>query len=135
MPPHDTGTWMWAQACEMLERAERLHRQFFQLGRSQAGRTTWEPPCDIFETECELWILAALPGVGPGDLQVTIEGGALTVTGERPLPVDLRGATVHRLEIPHGHFERRIALPPGRVEIGRRELLNGCLFLSLRKLG
>jgi hypothetical protein len=38
------------------------------------------------------------------------------------------------LEIPHGHFERRIELPPARFEISGRHLANGCLKLQLRKL-
>jgi len=41
---------------------------------------------------------------------------------------------VHRLEIPHGRFERRVALPPGSYEVERKELVNGCLLLGLKKL-
>ena len=50
---------MWTDACAQIGRAERLHRQFFHPG-SAAG---WEPPIDVFETDEELWIMAALPGV------------------------------------------------------------------------
>ena len=42
--------------------------------------------------------------------------------------------TIHRLEMPHGCFERRIGLPPGRYELGRSDLADGCLTLTLRKL-
>jgi HSP20 family molecular chaperone IbpA len=41
---------------------------------------------------------------------------------------------IHRLELPYGRFERRIELPPGRYEVVQRELIDGCLTLSLRKL-
>jgi len=38
---------------------------------------------------------------------------------------------IHRVEIPHGRFERRIRLPDARWEVGRSTLVNGCLLLSL----
>jgi hypothetical protein len=46
----------------------------------------------------------------------------------------MRNARIHRLEIPHGHFERRIELPPNRFEMSSRHLANGCLMLQLHKL-
>jgi HSP20 family molecular chaperone IbpA len=125
---------MWAEACELLERAERLHRQFFQP-RAGAGRgPCWEPPVDVLETDAELCILVALPGVGAEQLQVVVDGRTLAVVGERPMPGRGRPGVIRRLEIPYGHFERRIELPPGRFEIARRELADGCLVLGLRKL-
>ena len=60
--------------------------------------------------------------------------GVLSIAGERPLPLPRGAGTIHRLEIPHGRFERRLGLPPGRYELGRRDLLDGCLTLTLRKL-
>ncbi len=129
-------SWMWAEACELLERADRMQRRFFEpVARPRALCPTWEPPMDVFETDSELWILAALPGVEPDRLQVVVDQGVLVVAGERPVPEQFRDAAVHRLELPYGHFERRVSLPPGRYEIGRRDLINGCLTLSLRKLG
>lgn len=134
MSSRDSRIWMWAEACELLERAERMHRQFFQLGVSPARRVMWEPPVDVFETEREIWIQVALPGVSPAQLSVAVDGGTLIVAGDRPIPVESRRATLHRLEIPHGRFERRIELPPGRFEFEQQELVDGCLLLKLRKL-
>jgi HSP20 family molecular chaperone IbpA len=130
MPTRDPAVWMWAEACELLDRAERLQRQFFRPARAAA----WEPPADVFETEQDLLILVALPGVAPDRLEVGIVDGAVIVVGERPLPAEAR-AVIRRLEIPHGRFERRIALPAGRYEVAQRELANGCLVLRLRKSG
>ncbi len=134
MPPRDLQVWMWAEACEALARAERLHRQFFRVGPS-AEQAVWEPPIDIFETRTELWIVAALPGVDAPQVEIGVEDGVLVVAGERPAPALQRAAGIHRLEIPQGRFERRIALPPGRFELVRRDLAQGCLTLALRKLG
>ena len=134
MTLRDPQDWMWAEACELLERAERLHRQFFQLGSRPTHRPTWQPPADILETEGEVLILVALPGVAPADIAVLIDQTGLTVTGERHISVGSSGALIHRLEIPHGHFERHIALDIRRLELSRQEAFNGCLFLSFRKL-
>jgi HSP20 family molecular chaperone IbpA len=120
---------MWAEACEILDRAEHLRRQFYQPSRV----ASWEPPVDVFETERDLWILVALPGVGAAELRIAVSEGVVMVAGERRLPVQAR-AVIHRLEIPHGSFERRIKLPAGRYEMDRRELADGCLVLGLRKL-
>jgi HSP20 family protein len=134
MRSRDPRIWMWAEACELLEEAERLHRQFFVPARSPTTGPTWEPPADVLETEQELSIQVALPGVGPDQLKVVIDGGTLTVTGVRPMPGQSRNTVIRRLEIPYGRFERHIELPSGRFEIGRRELADGCLLLTLRKL-
>jgi HSP20 family molecular chaperone IbpA len=131
MPIRQLEGLMWAQAWERIERAQRLHRQFFH--RSHAA-PCWEAPCDIFETEEALTILIALPGVELDRVEVTLSAGVLIVRGERPLPPELASARIHRLEIPHGRFERRIELPPARVEISGRHLANGCLMLQLHKL-
>jgi HSP20 family protein len=126
--------WMWAEACEMLDRADRLHRQFFQVVPSHQKGPSWEPPVDLYETADEIGILVALPGVEPANVQVVIEDGMLIVTGVRAVPAADRTAVIRRLEIPHGRFERRIELASGRYELRRRDLVNGCLLLTLRKL-
>jgi HSP20 family molecular chaperone IbpA len=122
---------MWAEACEAIERAQRLHRQFFH--RSHA-MPYWEAPCDVFETDRTLTIVIALPGVEPDAIEVSLSAGVLIVGGKRPLPRELEQARIHRMEIPHGHFERRIELPPIRFEMSRRQFANGCLTVQLRKL-
>ncbi|HJU20229.1 MAG TPA: Hsp20/alpha crystallin family protein [Stellaceae bacterium] len=131
MPKRQIETLMWAEACEAMERAQRLHRQFFHRGY---GTPHWEAPCDIFETHDSLTILIALPGVEPDRITVTLSAGVVVVSGERPLPPELTDARIHRLELPHGIFERRIELPPARFEISGRHLANGCLMLKLHKM-
>jgi HSP20 family protein len=135
MRTRDPTGWMWEEACEMLERAERMQRQFFQVRAEIRSGPTWEPPVDIVETDRELSIVVALPGVRPADMDVLVEGGMLVVRGARALPSIPDGAAIHRLEIPHGHFERRIVLQAGRLELARREVTDGCLLLGFTKLG
>ena len=129
----DPRRWMWAEACAMIEQAEQMHRQFFQPGLTAQPRASWEPPVDIFESEHDLLIVVALPGVESQDIEISSEPETLLVTGVRRLPAVARGMAVQRLEIPHGRFERRIRLPAARWELGRSTLANGCLLLTLTR--
>lgn len=124
-------TWMWAEACEMLEQAQRLQRQFFQFGRAVEAEPRWEPPVDIVAQELGVEITVALPGVAPEHVQVSFAQDALHVTARRALPMNQHTRQIHRLEIPYGRFERRIPLPAGRYEVVEQVCVNGCLVLKL----
>jgi HSP20 family molecular chaperone IbpA len=100
--------WMWSEACEMLARADRLHRELFRPLRSGARAPAWEPPVDILETEREVLVLAALPGVKADEVEASIENGDLRISGTRVLPGALRTAVIHRLELPRP-LQRRAA--------------------------
>ncbi|MGH8176278.1 MAG: Hsp20/alpha crystallin family protein [Steroidobacter sp.] len=128
--PH---SWMWAEACEMLEQAQRLQRQFFRFGHAAQAQPRWEPPADIVAYGHEVQVTIALPGVSPEHVQVRIEEGQLSVGAIRPLPINEHTSAVHRLEIPYGRFERRVALPAGRYELVEQGCVNGCLLLRLTK--
>jgi HSP20 family protein len=135
MSTRNPSDWMWTQAIELLEQAERMHRQFFRLTASQPARPTWEPPVDVLEDDDGIVIVVALPGVPADRIEVTREAGVLVVRAERPLPLAGTCSAVRHLEIPYGQFERRIALAEMQLEPGKRELVNGCLILRLRKTG
>jgi HSP20 family molecular chaperone IbpA len=126
---------MWSEACEMLARAERMHRELFRPSTAQARLPAWEPPVDILETELEVLVLVALPGVNSDDAQALIEDGDLVIAGTRVLPEQLRTATIHRLELPQGRFYRRLRLPPGRYTTVRRTAGAGLLVITLQKAG
>ena len=132
MATDDRMIWMWSEAMAMFSRAERLRGGSVAQGRT-AGGATWEPPVDMLETETEVLVLVALPGVREEDASAAIEGGALVVRGRRGFPPHLRAAFVHRLELPRGAFERRIPLPAGRYGAIGRTVRDGCLIVSLRK--
>jgi HSP20 family protein len=132
MKTNRSGTWMWGQALEMLENAERLQRQFFQPGAGRGG--CWEPPVDVYQSGDDLWIFVAMPGVPQEGVEVLIDGTTLIVRGERPLPAFAHGAVIHRLEMPYGPFERRIGLPTGRYQLLQRTFDAGCLVLGVRPL-
>ncbi len=123
--------WMWVEACEVLDRAERLQRQFLRYMGPGGDAAVWEPPVDIQETADGLILLFALPGVLPEEIDVKLEPGELTVSAMRPLRLAHPDAVIRRLEIPHGRFVRRIALAGTPVQIGETRYVNGCLEVRL----
>ncbi|MDB5384292.1 MAG: hypothetical protein JWO26_3924 [Rhodospirillales bacterium] len=131
----DAAFWMWAEACERLASAERLRHRIFEPQRAGPSRLpVWQPPVDVLETEHEVLVIVALPGVPSGAVEAGIVDGALIVSGLRVLPPELRSAAIHRLELPQGRFERRIPLPPGRYSTPvRHSLTDGCLTVRLAK--
>jgi len=133
MSQRNPADWMWSQAIELLEQAERMHRQFFRLATSSRARPTWEPPADVFEDEDGIVIMVALPGVPPDRVEVTHEPGMLVVRAERRLPLSGACNAVRQLEIPYGYFERRIPLGQLKLDSATREVVDGCLVLRLRK--
>jgi HSP20 family protein len=128
------NNWMWSEACEMLARAERMHRELFRPARANR-LPAWEPPVDVLETERDVLVFVALPGVDPKQVEAAIDGADLLVAGSRVLPAALRTSVIHRLELPQGRFERRVRLPAGRYASVRQAVTNGCLLITLEKVG
>ncbi len=131
MTTDDRMNWMWSEAMAIFSRAERLREA--PPARRTARSATWEPAVDIFETDAEVLVSVAVPGVRDEDVEAEIEDDALVVRGRRGFPPHLRAAFVHRLELPRGAFERRIALPAGRYDAVGRVFRDGCLIVNLRK--
>jgi HSP20 family protein len=134
MSRKDPVNWMLSEAIDSLARAERMRQQFFRLQSAAGSReSSWEPPIDVLETDEEILIFVALPGVDPEQVEAVIDSGTLIISGYRVLPAELRNARIHRLELPQGRFERRLVLPVGRYAVSRIAV-NGCIVLRLSKL-
>ena len=116
----------------MLERAERLQRQFFQH-----AAVAWEPPVDIVESAEHVRVQVALPGVQAGSITVTVDPGGMSIAAARAFPCSGDTLNVHRIEIPYGRFERQIALPLGDpyapLELVDKQLVDGVLTLTFKK--
>ncbi|WP_353476433.1 Hsp20/alpha crystallin family protein (plasmid) [Salipiger sp. H15] len=120
---------MLADALHRLGRLDQLRQVAFGLGQPM----TWEPPLDLIETATELVAYVVLPGVDPASVEIEVAGGTLTLRGLRARPSELGAASILRLELPWGRFERRVVIPdmPYRVT---RETAPGCLVVRLAKL-
>ncbi len=125
--------WMWSQACELLERAERLQRQFVRYVGPGGDVAIWEPPVDVQEVDGQVLLQFALPGVEPDQINVSLEAGALTVIASRPVRLAERNALIRRLEIPHGRFVRRIPITGAPMRIVESFYVNGCLEVRLAR--
>jgi HSP20 family protein len=141
MAPSDWDILFWRQASDLLQQAERIHKNFLQLAagvqyRSFHRRSSlWTPPVNVIETEDSLWVMSAIPGVAADRVDVRLEGRELVITGERPLPPCCQDGELKIWEIPLGRFERRLTVIEGRnpLTVAEVSLHNGLLIIELRK--
>jgi len=94
-------------------------------------------PIDAYVTEDDIVILAAIPGVIAGDIEISIEKNTVTLKGEVPSVVKsdhARGATWYLHELPSGSFHRSLTLP-FEVDASKAEATfdSGVLRLTLPK--
>ena len=98
-----------------------LHREFLkELNKSFDGATQddssaatadWAPAVDIEEYADKFVLQADVPGVDPKSIEVTLEKGVLTLTGNREQAAEQTGVERVRRERATGRFHRRFALP------------------------
>lgn len=133
MSSSEPRLWMWSDACELLERAQRMRSRFFEPVISPGEQSSWAPPLDIYETDDEIWVLSALPGVVASDIRISLVNDVLILTAQRALPRLARHAVMRRMEIPHGQFERRIQLSTPGLTVDTWEFTDGCVCIRLDK--
>jgi HSP20 family molecular chaperone IbpA len=126
------SSWMWAEACALLEEAERKHRRFFDL-IATSNRPVWEPPTDIFADGAHVHVVVAVPGARVDQVTVQLGPSGLQIDATVSPPSLGSAANIVRLEIPYGRMRRRIELPPGRYVLSERRLDHGYLQLQLTR--
>jgi HSP20 family protein len=93
---------------------------------------TYALPVDVYSTENELVIEASVPGLEPGDVEITIEGETLTIKGERRAP--LENVDYHIQERRYGFFARTLTLNlPVESEDAEAVFEKGVLTLTIPK--
>ena len=86
-------------------------RPAFHSGNGQARMPL---PLDIYSTNEEVVIIAAVPGIDPSTIDVTVDKDTVTLSGSTPdaaTSTDGSEATWHLHELPRGTFSRSITLP------------------------
>ena len=97
-------------------------------------RFEWAPSADISETEKEYLIRAELPGVKKEDVKVTVDGGMITIEGERKQQKEEKDEKFHRIESLYGNFMRSFSLPEDvNVDAIRCEDKDGVLTVHIPK--
>jgi len=112
----------WAQT----EEDSWLTRPWFEEG-------LWGPAVDMYETEDQVVVKAALPGIKPEDIDVKIVGNSLSIKGEVKQEQEHKGRQYIRRERRYGSFSRVISIPDVDADKVTAEFENGVLTLKLPK--
>jgi HSP20 family protein len=103
---------------QLQERINRVFTDAHVRSGEDALMTSgnWVPPVDIYQNgDHELVLKAELPEVSREDIDITVDNGTLTITGEKKFPGDVNDVKeeqCHRVERRYGKFSRSFALPP-----------------------
>jgi len=102
--------------------------------RRETSAAGFWPQVDVTETDKEIKVCAEIPGVDPKDIDVSVEDGRLTITGEKKYEREQNEKDQYRMERSYGAFERTIALPAEVDESkAKAEFKKGVLRLTLPK--
>ena len=111
----------------------RFERFAFPAPKNPAG--DWIPAVDIFEKQDRFVVRADIPGVNPADIDVNMDAGILSVSGERHAEDRSDVDGVSRYERATGRFSRRFTLPESADADGvKASSANGILEISIPKL-
>lgn len=117
----------------LQQRMDRIYQDTFSPGLAQWHAGVY-PLVNITEDHDYIYVRAELPGVKPGDLEITIHQGNLILRGERKIPAEEKEVNYHRRERESGFFRRVINLPspvnPEKVEAGCKD---GILTIKMAK--
>jgi HSP20 family protein len=104
--------------------------------RPAAGRNgqSFVPALDMSETEEGYLVEAAVPGLKPEDLEITVENNVLTLKGETRQQAEDKKRNYHRIERRFGSFQRTIGLPTTvKADAIKASLSDGILRLEIPK--
>lgn len=111
------------QTSPLSELREQVNRIFSDFGpelmlpslvQTEQGvipRAGFLPPIEVAETDQDVVIRAALPGIKPDDINVEIVGNTLMISGESRRETRQEEKKFHRTEFQYGRFVRRVPLP------------------------
>jgi len=119
---------------------ERIRREMDQLARglsrgaASAGTAGVFPLTNLSEDADNFYLRAELPGMKSEDLDISVTGESITLSGERRIPEEEGNATYHRRERDAGRFSRIVNLPD-KIDSGKieAEMKNGILSVILPK--
>lgn len=119
----------------------RWHRELDQvLNQGPAGAepvradSAWMPSVDVYEESGRYLVRADIPGVSAKDIEVTAEGGVLTIRGERKADEPVEHNGFESIERVSGTFMRRFTLPEPAQEAGiTANYTNGVLEVVVPK--
>ena len=126
----------WEPAREMMTLREAMDRLFDDAFTRQLSlRDAWSVPAiDMYQTDDEIVVKAALPGIKADEIQINITGEVLTLKGEMKHEEEKKEKAWHMREQRWGSFERSVVLPTDVVaDKTKAEFENGILTITLPK--
>jgi HSP20 family protein len=126
---------VWDELSSARREVDRVFDRFFGQGAAQ-GMTVWAPAVDVRETNDEIQVSAELPGLSPQDVNVTVENGVLTISGEKKQEVQegKEDSNYYLYERRYGRFERSFSLPRTvNADKVKAQFENGVLTIGLPK--
>ena len=111
-----------------------INRLFSGLstGDSSGATADWVPNVDINEFEDKFQLYVDLPGVDPKDVDISVQGDELALSGKVMAEAEAEGESWHRRERPAGEFARKLQLPFRADANGvRANYSNGVLRLTI----
>lgn len=131
--------WRWPELPGALEDFERARRQMDRLlsafsgGTEARGSSGVFPPLIVTEDEQNIYVEAEISGIKGEDLDISIVGRTLTLSGERK-PEEEQNVSYHRRERKWGSFRKALTLPEDvNTEAVKAECKDGLLKLVLPK--
>lgn len=110
----NTPNWGWRSPFDELEllrnRMNALSRDFTGDAPSQRSAGVF-PLINVTEDKDDYRVRAELPGLNAGDLDISITGNSLAISGERKISEESKEAKYHRREREAGKFSRMVELP------------------------
>lgn len=114
---------------------DRLATRRLPQNDAQGAVTNWVPAVDIIEEKDRFVLRADVPGVAPADIEVSMDGGVLSVSGHRFEESRSDEAGMQRVERVSGRFLRRFSLPDSADAEGvKAHSKNGILEVTIPKL-
>jgi HSP20 family protein len=86
-------------------------RSLFASAAGSYQEACWQPSVDIYRGESGWLVKFDLAGVKPEDVQLTLSGSLLTVSGVRRDWTIIQGQRAYSLEIAYNRFQRTVELP------------------------
>jgi HSP20 family protein len=100
--------------------------------REPATRAHWVPNTDVYVTDDGLVVKVELAGMRSENLQITVEGNKLRISGERPDGCRAPKFNFLAMEINYGPFENLLELPSGYdLSQAKASYLNGFLRIDV----
>jgi HSP20 family protein len=127
----------WEPAREMMTLREAMDRLFddaFTRPLSLSGSNWSIPAVDMYQTDNEVVVKVALPGIKADEVQINVTGEVLTLKGETKHENETKEKAYHIREQRWGSFERSLVLPTEVVaDKAKADFENGILTITLPK--